>query len=415
MIRLLTFNCMAIVCCLFASVLIAADSTWPGFRGFGDSHSTDEKLPLHWSDGQNIAWKKDLPGYGQSSPVVWSDLVFVTSVQGPEKQTLTVTCLKVATGDVVWQKDFPTSKSEKVTDYISRGAPTPIVDAQRVYAFFESGDILALTHAGETVWTRSLTQEYGPFQGNHGVGSSPAQTDDAVIVLVDHSGPSYLESIDKQTGKTLWKKERKSRVSWSSPVVCASADGPEIVVSSNGWVECFSARTGDLNWEVTDLKGNTVASPTVTADSVLIGSSQPGDNLLIRRGGKGNVTATHVAWRANGVSSSFGSPVIQNGRAYFVSKANALVAVDMAKGEKLWSERLPDSTWASPLATGDHIYFFCKDGSTVVIRSTNTFEKLAENKLSIEGRVYGVAVAHGGFLIRTGNRLIYVKEGQPAR
>lgn len=414
MFRCVTSVWIVVVCALFSAVVVAGDNAWPGFRGIGDSHAASEKLPLTWSDDQNIAWKKDLAGYGQSSPVVWNDLAFVTSVQGSEKETLNVVCLKVETGEIVWQKDFPTSRAEKVTDYISRAAPTPLVDAHRVYAFFESGDILALTHAGETVWKRSLTREYGPFQGNHGVGSSPAQTDENVLVLVDHSGPSYLESIDKQTGKTVWKKERKSRVSWSSPIVCVGTDGPEVMVSSNGWVECFSARTGELNWEVTDLKGNTVASPTVTADSVLIGSSQPGDNLLIRRGGKGNVTATHIAWRAAGVSSSFGSPLIHDGRAYFVSKANALVAVDLAKGEKLWSERLPDATWASPVAAGDRIYFFCKDGSTIVIRSTGTFEKLAENKLSIDGRVYGVAVAHGGFLIRTGNRLTYVKEGPPA-
>jgi len=413
--RNLHYGVLSVVCCLFTSAIFAEDSSWPGFRGLGDSHASEGNLPLTWSDDQNVAWKKEVPGYGQSSPVVWNDLVFVTSVQGNEKETLIVVCLRVETGEVVWQKEFPTSKTEKVTDYISRGAPTPLVDGQRVYAFFESGDIVALTHAGETVWTRSLTKDYGPFQGNHGVGSSLAQSADTVIVLVDHSGPSYLAAIDKQSGKTVWKKDRTSRVSWSTPIVSGGPEGPEILISSNGSAECFSARTGELIWEVTDLKGNTVASPSVTADAILIGSSQPSDNLLIRRGGKGNVTATHVAWRANGVSSSFGSPLIQDGRAYFVSKANALTAVNMANGEKLWTERLPDSTWASPVASGDRIYFFCKDGSTVVIRSAATFEKLAENKLSTSDRVYGVAVAHGGFLIRNGSQLTFVRANLPAK
>ncbi len=412
--RCITCYILTVISGLSVSASVADDS-WPGFRGFGDSHVANVNLPLTWGDEKNVVWKKDLPGYGQSSPVVWNDLAFVTATQGDEKETLLVVCLKVESGEVVWQKEFPTSKTEKVTDYISRAAPTPVVDSQRVYAFFESGDILALTHAGETVWARSLTKEYGPFKGNHGVGSSPAQSDEALIVLVDHAGPSYLLSIEKATGKNVWKKDRKSRTSWSTPIVASGADGPEILISSNGSAECFAARTGELIWEVTDLKGNTVASPSITAEAVLIGSSQASDNLLIRRGGKGNVTATHVAWRADGASSSFGSPLIHEGRAYFVSKANVLTAVNMVNGEKLWTERLPDSTWASPLASGDRIYFFCKDGTTVVIRSTAAFEKLAENKLTTEGRVYAYAVTHGGLLIRNGNRLTFVRESQPAK
>lgn len=413
--RLAVHYCCWLALCGMCAVGTAGELSWSSFRGQGDSQATEAKLPLTWSDTQNVAWKKELPGYGQSSPVVWKDLVFVTSVSGENKEKLQVTCIKVDSGDVAWTKEFPTSKPEKVTEYISRGAPTPVVDADRVYAFFESGDVVALNHQGETVWTRSLTADYGPFKGNHGLGSSMAQTDTTVIVLADHSGPSYLLSLDKATGKTVWKKDRESRVSWSSPIVAPGPEGPEILISSNGVVQCMAAKTGDLLWEVTDLKGNTVASPSVTEQGVVVGSSQPGDNLLIRRGGKGNVSGTHVAWRADGVSSSFGSPVVNGGRAFFVSKAKVLFAVDMEKGTKLWNQRLPESTWASPIAVGDRIYFFCTDGTTIVIRSANEYEQLAENKLPVDDKVYGVAVTHGGFVIRSGSRLTFIQEKPAAK
>lgn len=403
-----------IAVCLMSSALLstvsAADRSWPGFRGFGDSHSEEANLPLTWSDEQNVVWTQEIPGYGQSSPVVWNDFAFVTGVKGENKETLIVACLKVETGELVWQKEFPASQTVKASDYVSRGAPTPLVDAKHVYAFFESGDLVALSHTGDTVWNRSLSKEYGEIQGNHGLGSSPAQTDEALIILADHSGPSYLVSIDKLTGKTVWKKDRTSRVSWSSPVVANGADGQEILISSNGGVQCFTAKAGDLLWEVNELKGNTVASPSVTPDAVLIGSSQPSDNVLIRRGGRGDVTATHVAWRGKDLSSSFGSPLVHAGRAYFVSKAGVAFAADLQTGESLWQQRMPDSTWASPLAVGERVYFFCKDGTTVVIKAANTFEKLAENKLKTDDRVYGVAVANGGFLIRSGSQLKFVRE-----
>lgn len=402
------------LCCPGVSTVAAADKSWPGFRGLGDSHADVANLPLTWSDDQNLVWSKELTGYGQSSPVVWNDLAFVTSVKGDNKESLVVTCLKVETGDVVWQREFPSSHVIKVTDYISRGAPTPLVDAKQVYAFFESGDLLALTHAGETAWSRSLTKDYGEIQGNHGLGSSPAQTEDFVIVLADHSGPSYLVALDKQTGKSAWKKDRPPRVSWSSPIVTSGPGGQEILISSNGGAQAFTAKEGELLWEVKELKGNTVASPSATPDAVVIGSSEPSNNVLIRRGGRGDVTATHVAWRGKSVSSSFGSPLIHDGRAYFVSKASVAFAVDLQTGENLWQQRLPDSTWASPLAVGERIYFFCKDGTTLVIKSSNTFEKLAENKLKTDDRVYGFAVANDGLLIRSGSRLKFVREAKPS-
>ena len=47
---------------------------------------------------------------------------------------------------------------------------------------------------------------------------------------------------------------------------------------------------------------------------------------------------------------------------------------------------------------------------TIVLRDDGTKEPLAENKLSIEGRVYGVASVDRAFVIRTGSELICVRE-----
>ncbi|OYW16720.1 MAG: pyrrolo-quinoline quinone, partial [Planctomycetales bacterium 12-60-4] len=137
---------------MLTAVLIAALTTtpgdrWPAFRGDGTSLSAATKLPTEWNDTTNIAWSVSIPGYGQSSPVVWGDRVFVTSADGEEKDRLLVSCFTMATGEKLWTKEFSGTQKVKVSDYVSRGAPTPVVDAERVYAFFESGDLVALSHA----------------------------------------------------------------------------------------------------------------------------------------------------------------------------------------------------------------------------------------------------------------------------
>src|SRR5215213_8756184 len=54
---------------------------WPQFRGpAAGVAENDPALPERWSTTENIAWKTDVPGVGWSSPVVWGNHVFVTSV-----------------------------------------------------------------------------------------------------------------------------------------------------------------------------------------------------------------------------------------------------------------------------------------------------------------------------------------------
>jgi outer membrane protein assembly factor BamB len=92
---------------------------------------------------------------------------------------------------------------------------------------------------------------------------------------------------------------------------------------------------------------------------------------------------------------------------YFVNKAGVAFCNDLTTGALRWSLRLPDSCWASPLASGENIYFFSKNGVTTVLRnSPEKPEKVAESKLTVTGRVYGVAAVDGALLVRTGDRLL---------
>ncbi len=394
-----------LILALFASA--PADS-WPAFRGTGDSLTTSNGLPLKWSEKANVRWRATLGGYGQSSPVAWKDGVYCTSAKGGEKETLLIARYDVDLGRLIWQKEFPATQTVKVSDYVSRSAPTPVVDGERVYAFFESGDVIAVQHNGQVAWKRSLTTEYGKFVGNHGVGSSPAITDKAVILLVETDGPAYLLAIDKATGKNLWKVDREPRVSWSSPIVASAENGERIFLSSNGVVECYSAADGKQIWSLDGVDGNTVASPTVTENLVLIGSSKSGSNLAVRRGGTGKLTADRIAWKANGVTSSFGSPLVHRGHAWYVNKAGAATCLDLATGKEQWTERLPAPCWCSPVGAGDRVYFFCRNGETVVMEAAGEARKLAENSIPTEDRVYGVAAVSGSFILRTGEELVCV-------
>ena len=94
--------------------LSAWAANWPGFRGEGNSVTEARKLPLSWSDRHNLAWKVKLPGFGQSTPVVWNGKIFLTAIEGPKKEKLHVFALSAKSGDILWQKTFVTSRLQEV-------------------------------------------------------------------------------------------------------------------------------------------------------------------------------------------------------------------------------------------------------------------------------------------------------------
>ena len=444
----------------------APSQTWPGFRGDGTSTSTATNLPLTWSPTENLAWRTPLPGYGQSSPVVWKGRAFVTAIDGAEKEKLLVVAVDVNTGQAAWTKAFAATQKGKNNPMMSRAAPTPVVDADAVYAFFESGDVVALSHAGEVKWRRSLSVDYGAFKNNHGVGSSPAQTDAAVVILIDDLGASYLVALDKATGKNLWKADRKSRASWASPVVATLGGKPAVLVSSSGSLTAYDAATGKEHATLDGLVGNTIPSPAVAGDLVVLGAGEnrmkpdlaasARSNCCVRVAVRGGKTSFEPVWDGKKAISHHASPLAYQGHAYFVTKTGFVHCLDLKTGTERYAERLDDPCWATPVGAGDHVYFFGKDGVTTVLRAGPEFEKVAANRLWSAGDfarrqgeakgkaaatlpkppagkgpgggpplpkaeleaarysavgdvVYGVAAVDGTFLVRTGTELICVR------
>lgn len=386
------------------------ETTWPGFRGTGGSGSNARDLPLEWSEESNIAWSFDMAGYGQSSPVVWGDHVFVTSVEGDNKETVRVDCLDLKTGEPKWSKSLEASQKVAKSNYVSQGAPTPVVDGDRVYAFFESGDVVALSHEGEVAWQRSLTKDFGDFGGNHGVGASAVLASSGLILLVDHDGPSYLVCLDLKSGKDVWKVDRERRVSWSSPIVIGSGENEQILISSNGVAESYRTDDGKQNWIFDGIEGNTVASPSAAADRVVIGSSDRGETLALKADGSGTLDESAIAWTAEKSASSFGSPLVHDGLVYFVNRAGVAFCNNLGDGSLNWSLRLPAGCWASPVAAGDRIYFFSTNGTTTVLQANPEKPvQLAVSELPTEDRVYGVAFVDGNILVRTASRVVCLR------
>ncbi len=426
----------------------SAGDRWPAFQNGGNTSILAEDLPRKWSPDQNVAWSIELPGYGQSAPVIWKDRIFLTAVEGDNKETFIAAAFRADDGQKLWEKKFPASVKKPNTNTTSRAAPTPLVDDEGLYVLFESGDLYGLSHSGEQRWHRQLFGEGDSvLENRHGYGSSPTQTENAVIVLLDHEGPSYLAAFSKQTGKPLWKTERSSRTSWSSPQVARVGDADQVIVSSAGTVDGYDARTGKALWSLEGIQGNTIPSVTIAGDRVFVGASTP-------RGAAGSEQAAAsnccleiqphaekgyaILWKAAKAVCHYVSPLHHQGWVYYVNNQGVLRCVDAETGAQKYEVRMGESCWAQPVACGEFLYFFGRSGLTKVIRAGGEYEEVAENRLWPEDKppqsktprpsaenkpgpgppgpgyhdpiVYAVAAVDGAFYVRLGTHLYCVRK-----
>ena len=380
---------------------------WTGFRGQGTSRASGAGYPLEWSPEKNLAWDVQLPGYGQSSPVVHGSQVFLTALEGPYKETLSVLSLSLETGELLWRRNFSPTQRIKVSNMVSKAAPTPAADADSVYAFFETGEFLALSHAGELRWQRSLVQEYGEFQGRHGIGSSLRLTRNGVLVLAAHSGPSFLLSADRKQGRTSGEASgptaspgaRRPSAGTGTKRSFWPEAGTGSTPSAAGTVACSGTWTG---WKGTGFPHRPLSRAAPSSAPARRDTTWP---FASRAEDEGRPS---ILWRAANASTYFCSPLVYRDQAYFVNKAGVAYCLSLTSGEELWTQRLQGQNWVSPIGAGDQIYFFSMKRGTDVLRASSRFEKLAENPPLAGGRLYGVAAADAAFLIRYGDRLIKV-------
>ena len=382
---------------------------WTAFRNGGASTARGSALPLSWAQP---AWTVELPAFGHSSPVVRNGIAYVTSVAADDeeaKDTLWLTAIRVADAEELWRRSWPASERLPYNQYTARAAPTPALDADRITLFFGTGDLFATDHAGNRLWHRNLSADHGSFAGNHGVGGSVLLTDDHAVVLLARKTYSYLLAVDRTTGEDRWKAEREAGVSWTTPTL--SPDRSEIVVSSNGSVEGYDAATGERLWWMPNVKSNTLQSPLVTGEFVIISGSERPANFAVRRGARGELGEDDIVWRAES-TGHFASPVHAGGCIYWANAAGVAQCIDPATGRSHWRRRLSQPAWVTPIAAGDRIFFFGEKGAVDVLSAgPDGGEVLARSRVEVDEYLTGVAAAGDALLLRTG-KLLHAAESE---
>lgn len=247
---------------VLAFISLAGD--WPQFRGNNSSghDSSNQALPSEIGPGLNVVWKIELPP-GHSSPVVVGDRIYVTAVRD---QKLFTIALDRESGKRMWGAEAPISTLEKVHRIGSHAQSSPAADSERVVSFFGSCGLFCHDRKGMLVWERRM----GPFSNDFGAGSSPIIVGDWVILCQDHDQGSFLEAIDKKTGKTVWRTDRSEFLrGYCTPVLWESGKQKQVVVAGTLRVVGYDLATGKEVWTVRGISRTVCMTPSVGEDGRL--------------------------------------------------------------------------------------------------------------------------------------------------
>ncbi|HAB16730.1 MAG TPA: PQQ-binding-like beta-propeller repeat protein [Verrucomicrobiota bacterium] len=403
--------------CALASTSVAAEN-WPQFRGpDGQGHSTETAVPLRWSATENVAWKTELPGESWSSPIIWSDRVFVTTATD-NGESCHVLALDLQDGRILWDKEVFKQVPRRKEGRNTYATPTPATDGELVYACFGDGSFAALNFAGGVVWTN---REY-KFYGQHGLGTSPILHAGLLIMARDGSSEgadkslgwqkpwdqSYVLALDARTGRERWKAKRgQSRISHGAPAIWTAPDGRTQVVSEAGdVVQGFDVQTGERLW-TSEVMGEGKVPSTVVGDALVFTAGGWGGKESIqafRLGERGELNESNLVWVQKKGMPKVPSLLFLRPHLFAITDGGIASCLRADTGEMVWQERVGGNFSASPVSAAGRVYFLGDNGETTIIEAGPEFKVVAKNALGEKAQA-SPAVSQGRVFIRTERHL----------
>ena len=384
-----------------------AKKQWPGFRGpTAQGIAQKKKIPLTWSATENIRWKVELSGRGNSSPIVWDKKVFITTASEDGK-VRELFCFKRTDGELLWKKAAPEPKNiEKLIWKNSYASTTPITDGERVIAFFGNSGFVCYNMDGDLQWTQSV----GEFITTHGPGTNMAMYKDKIILIQDQNrGESVFVALDKNTGEILWNRQREKNLCWASPVIVRINGKDEMIYNGSHRVVGYNPDTGEEIWSVNGPSREAIPMIITGGSLIYSQSGRNGPILAIRPGGKGDITDTHLFWKNITGGPHVPSSVYYQKRLYLINDTGTLSCINALTGQVVWKVRLKGRFSMSPVLSGNKIIITNEKGLTSIFKAGDSFELLAENDL-MEETLASPAVLGGQIFIRTANHLYCVEK-----
>ncbi|MEZ5400028.1 MAG: PQQ-binding-like beta-propeller repeat protein [Bryobacteraceae bacterium] len=392
-----------------AAVLVSAFALqagdWPTFRGHNSSGVAEvTNLPTEFGPEKNVIWKTPLPP-GHSSPVVVGDRIYLT---GFEDGKIFTFALDRQTGKVVWRREAPRPRVEKLHESNSPTSPSAASDGRNVYVFFTDFGMLSYGPDGNERWRLPL----GPFNNPMGQAATPILAGDLILQPCDQESGSFFVAVHKDTGKVAWRVERPDFTrGFSTPVLYRPKDGGplQVLLAGSYRLVAYEVATGKEVWYVRGLTWQLKPTPVMDDENIYVlgwaGEADPGQQETVPEFAeilkqmdknsdgkvqKAEMTIQKLAKAWDSVDLDLSGAIEERDWKLYQSKRSVVNGVnafklggkgDMTEKNTLWrySKSLPNVP--SPLLYKGVLYL-CKDGGILTALDPKTGNVLKQGRIT---------------------------------
>ena len=407
--------------CLFLASNSLAEN-WPQWRGpSGDGISSERGLPIVWSETRGIVWKCDLPAWGNSTPAIWGDAIFVTSHAGDDLLLLRI---DKADGEIVWTRTVGTGRAPREAPRRERqkfhllhnlATPSPVTNGEVVVVHFGNGDLAAYDFDGEQLWKRNLQEDYGDYTIWWGHANSPVIHNGTVISvcmqdsladLREEPVRSYVVAHDLRDGQVKWVVDRNTGAeaeecdSYTTPLLSEVDGRLQLIIMGGNQIDAYNPDTGHQIWFLSGLRGGRTVTGPVVGEDLIFATRGMREPLVAMRPGIGELPRQNIAWQYEPGTPDSSSPVLWNELLFFVADNGIARCIDIRAGNMQWRERLEGQYKASPIVSEGRIYFLNTTGLCTVVSATRRYDRLTQNQIDGE-TIASPAVSEGRLYLRS--------------
>ncbi len=374
-----------IVACLLSTNGFADD--WPEWMGPRRDNIWREVeiLDQFPEGGPEVLWRTKVAG-GYAGPAVVGDKVFVTDystsdnvkVSNFNRKTFSgverVLCLDEATGKKIWEHKYPVKYS---ISYPAGPRCTPTVRDGLVYTLGAEGHLFCFeAQSGDIVWQKHFPSDYETKSALWGYTNHPLIDGDHLICVVGGEG-SHVVAFDRKTGKEVWKSLTAEEQGYSPPSIINAGGKRQLIVTSKKYIASLNPADGTTFWSVPydATSGSIIMTPVQVGDYLYVGGYS-NKNLLLKLAKQR--PAVEIVWRdqkRKGISPVNVQPFVDGSQIYGFDQRGTLMAVDIPTGERLWqtSEPVADkrpagNATAFIVRQADRYFLFTEDGDLVICR-----------------------------------------------
>ena len=440
MIRLVCFCLLSLTSVSLFAQVQPDPLDWPYWRGPEMNGISREKgLPDSWSpDGENVIWKSAELGT-RSTPIVMNGKLFtlVRHNPGTTKEAEKVVCVDAATGEKKWESVFNVYLSDVPDTRVGWSSVVGDPATGHVFALGVCGYFQCLdAETGKTVWSHSMSEEYGLLSTYGGRTNFPIVYDNLVIVSGvvigwgEMARPAYrIIAFDKRNGQAVWFQSTRpfpEDTTYSAPAIAVINGQAQLVVGSgDGSVYGFQPRTGKQLWNYDVSIRGINAGITFVGNTVLCGHSEEnlddtamGALFAIDATKTGNITKTGELWRAKEQFIGKTGPLVIGDRVYSVDDGGIFYVNDLKTGASVGKTKIGTMGRGSPVYGDGKIYVVDGNGRWFIFApdEANGVKKIHQLRLDHGDVNASPIISHGRIYLACETMMycIGVKETKPS-